>query len=96
MFVILQGEVDVKSANRTLSTLKRGAIFGETALITAAPRTADVVAKTDVEALALSEDFLRKTMASIPDIMVRVLFNLSMILAERLAVTTKSSAAPPS
>jgi hypothetical protein len=96
MFVVLQGEVDVKSANRTLSTLKRGAIFGETALITAAPRTADVVAKTDVEALALSEDFLRKTMASIPDIMVRVLFNLSMILAERLAVTTKSSAAPPS
>ncbi len=89
MFVVLQGEVAVKANGRTLAKLGSGAIFGETALITAAPRTADVVAETDVEALVLTEDFLRKTMRAMPDIMVRVLFNLSMILAERLAASTQ-------
>jgi len=89
MFVVLQGEVAVKANSRTVATLGSGAIFGETALITAAPRTADVIAETDVEALVLTEDFLRKTMRAMPDIMVRVLFNLSMILAERLAASTQ-------
>ncbi|MDA0367521.1 MAG: cyclic nucleotide-binding domain-containing protein [Proteobacteria bacterium] len=89
MFVVLQGEVAVKVNDRTVAELGAGAIFGETALITSAPRTADVVAKTDVEALVLTEDFLRKTMRAMPDIMVRVLFNLSMILAERLAASTQ-------
>jgi hypothetical protein len=89
MFVVLQGEVAVKANNLTVATLGSGAIFGETALITAAPRTADVVAETDVEALVLTEDFLRKTMRTMPEIMVRVLFNLSMILAERLAASTQ-------
>lgn len=88
MFVVLQGEVAVKANKRTIAKLGSGAIFGETALITAAPRTADVVAESDVEALVLTEDFLRTTMRRMPDIMVRVLFNLSMILAERLAAST--------
>jgi predicted GNAT family N-acyltransferase len=89
MFVILQGEVAVIANGRTIAKLGGGSIFGETALITAAPRTADVMASTDVEALVLTEDFLRKTMRAMPDIMVRVLFNLSMILAERLAASTQ-------
>ena len=56
----------------------------------------DVVAETDVEALVLTEDFLRKTMRTMPEIMVRVLFNLSMILAERLAASTQQiGGAPP-
>ena len=96
MFVVLQGEVAVKANNRTVATLGSGAIFGEAALITAAPRTADVIAESDVEALVLTEDFLRKTMRSMPEIMVRVLFNLSMILAERLAASTQKIGGTPS
>jgi CRP-like cAMP-binding protein len=95
MFVVLQGEVAVKANNQTVATLGSGAIFGETALITSAPRTADVIAETDVEALVLTEDFLRKTMRTMPEIMVRVLFNLSMILAERLAASTQQIGGTP-
>jgi CRP-like cAMP-binding protein len=89
MFVVLQGEVAVKANNLTVATLGSSAIFGETALITSAPRTADVIAETDIEALGLTEDFLRKSKRAMPDIMVRVLFNLSVILAECLAASTQ-------
>ena len=89
MFVVLPGEVAVKVNNLTVPKLGSGAIFGETALITSAPRTADVIAETDIETLGLTEGFLRKSMRAMPDIMVRVLFNLSMILTERLAASTQ-------
>ena len=89
MFLVPQAEVAIKANNRTEATLSSGAIFGETALITSAPRTADMLAETDIGALGLTEDFLRKSIRTSPDIMVRVPFNFSMILAERLAASTQ-------
>jgi CRP-like cAMP-binding protein len=89
VFVAQRGEVAVKANNLTVATLGSGTIFGETALITSAPRTADVIAETDIETLGLTKGFLRKAMRAMPDIMVRVLFNLSMILTERLAARAR-------
>lgn len=84
MYVILSGSVEVRSGDQVVAKLGRGEIFGEIALISSAPRTADVVALEDVEVLILSQDFLEKGMRTMPDIMSRVLYNLSMILVERL------------
>ena len=57
IFVVLQGEVAVKANNLTVATIGSGGIFGEPALITSAPRTADVIAETDIEALGLAQGF---------------------------------------
>ncbi len=99
MYVILSGSVEVRSGDHMVAELGRGDIFGEIALISSAPRTADVVALEDVEVLILSQDFLEKGMRTMPDIMSRVLYNLSMILVERLRdhapVSADGSAASP-
>lgn len=84
MYVILAGSVEVRSGDQVLAKLGRGEIFGESALISSAPRTADVVAHEDSEVLIMSQDFLETGMRSMPEIMSRVLYNLSMILVERL------------
>ena len=88
MYVILSGSVEVRSGNHVVAELGRGEIFGESALISSAPRTADVVALEDVEVLILSQNFLENGMRTMPEIMSRVLYNLSMILVERLRDST--------
>lgn len=88
MYVVLSGSVEVRTGDHVVAELGRGEIFGESALISSAPRTADVVAIEDVEVLILSQNFLEKGMRTMPEIMSRVLYNLSMILVERLRDST--------
>jgi NADH dehydrogenase len=55
LFVIQQGEVEVRAAEgNVLATLGHGEVFGEKALLTDAPRTADVVAKSAVDVLVMT------------------------------------------
>ncbi len=68
--------------------MSSGAIFGEAALISEVPRTANIVAKNDVEVLIVTQETLKKTMATMPEIMVKVMFNLAAILSERLQEQT--------
>ena len=95
MYVVLGGTVEVRAGERVIATLGMGSIFGEAALVSEVPRTADIVATEDVEALILTREILQRAMEGLPNIMVKVLFNLSMILAERLrdSVAPKPAAA---
>jgi CRP-like cAMP-binding protein len=54
-FVIQTGKVDVRLGNRQLGTLSDNDIFGEMALIDTAPRSATVVAATDVKIVPVGE-----------------------------------------
>jgi CRP/FNR family cyclic AMP-dependent transcriptional regulator len=54
-FVIQSGEVDIQFGNRLLGTLGDLDIFGEMALIDAAPRSATAVARTDVKIVPVGE-----------------------------------------
>jgi CRP/FNR family transcriptional regulator, cyclic AMP receptor protein len=54
-FVIQRGKVDIRLGNRVLGTLADHDIFGEMALIDAAPRSATAVAATDVKIVPVSE-----------------------------------------
>ena len=90
MFVLLAGGVEVRGgADQVLATMARGDLFGEIALFSESRRTADVIGTEDSEVLVLTQDFLERSMKSVPDIVVKVLFNLTKILCDRLGASTR-------
>jgi len=92
LYVLLSGIAEVvapKSTEPALAVLGAGDTFGEIGLLTAVPRTADVIARADCEALVLSSDFMQRFIARAPEIAARILLNLSRELAGRLAWTTE-------
>lgn len=92
MFVILSGSVDVHgrvdNKNRSVAKFGKGDIFGEMGFLDHTKRSADVVAEVDMEILVLTQSFLRKSMRMIPETAAKILFNLSVILCERLRANT--------
>jgi CRP/FNR family cyclic AMP-dependent transcriptional regulator len=58
-FVILEGRAIVRRGTRTVGRLSSGEFFGEISLLDPGPRTASVIAETDVTCLELAaKDFL--------------------------------------
>jgi voltage-gated potassium channel len=54
LYVIQSGDVEVIADGTLVATLHKGEVFGEKALLTDAPRTANVRAKTAVDVLVLT------------------------------------------
>ena len=52
-FVILEGSAEVRRNGTTVATLTSGACFGELALLDNGPRTATVIAATDLKVLVI-------------------------------------------
>jgi small-conductance mechanosensitive channel/CRP-like cAMP-binding protein len=77
LYIIINGEAEVylelvNGGRQTVRTLEKGNFFGEMGLMTGAPRTASVIAKTDVECYRLDkevfEDILRARPAIVDEI----------------------------
>jgi hypothetical protein len=93
MFMVLAGVAEVRAgdgARRVLETLGKGQIFGEMSFLSRRPRTADVVALSDLELLSISRDFLERLARTAPATASRVLLNLADYLVDRLQNTTRS------
>ena len=91
VYVMLKGLAEVVrgSSERPLNALGAGDLFGEIGFLTATPRVASVVARTPCEVLVLpGRGQLEKFLESDPRLAARLLFNVSRILAARLAQTT--------
>jgi predicted RND superfamily exporter protein len=88
MYVIVDGDTEVWVGNgadrHKVAELRRGDVFGEMALVRQDERSADVVAKDDVEVLAVDERFLQRIQRRYPRIAARVFLNLTRILSDRL------------
>jgi CRP-like cAMP-binding protein len=84
MFVILSGSAKVVRRGRTVARLGVGDVFGEIAVIDAHPRTASVVADTEVHCLVLHRDHLREILADEPKAAWALLEELAGRLRERL------------
>src|SRR5271166_5935589 len=75
-FVVVRGKVEIRSGDRRLETLDPKCIFGEMALIDDSPRSATVVALTDVTVAPIKEKqflFLVKHMPMFALMVMRVL-----------------------
>jgi N-acyl-L-homoserine lactone synthetase len=86
MFFILEGAFVVEAGERVLAHLHRGDVFGEIALLVDdGRRTATIRSVTEGRVLVLRRRFLEELMRDDPGLSSRILFNLSRILAERMA-----------
>ncbi len=86
MFIIQEGEVDIVkhigNESHLLSHLEKGDFFGEMALMEAAPRTADAVAKSDVKVLVINGSRFDEMLRKNPEIAVRIIRKYSKRLRE--------------
>ncbi len=85
-YLILDGEADVMSGGKKLAEFSDGSFFGELSVIDGAPRTADVVAKTETTCLVVSQWAMRSLITTHPEIALSMLEEL----ARRLRVTDEA------
>lgn len=86
LFVIKSGQVRVQIGNRTVTELGQDNIFGEMALIDSEPRSATVIAITDVELVPVSEKQFLFLVSQTPFFALKVM----RVLAQRLRRTNKT------
>ena len=85
-YVIRTGQVRILSGNRLLETLGANEIFGEMALIDTAPRSATVIAETDVTVAPVTEKQYLFLVRHTPFFALKVM----RVLAERLRAQNKA------
>ena len=80
-FVLLEGEADVTKDDKSINTMRDGDFFGEIALVTKMPRTANVTATTPVRVLVITERDFSALLKRSPE----VARGVAEALAERVA-----------
>ena len=96
LWLVLEGEVDVVVGGEVHRSLGPGTHFGELALLTEAPRSADVVARTKTVALELSRRHLHGLIGANPQVAIDMLAELATRLrhaTEALAQVTEAQSA---
>lgn len=73
LYVVMEGEVEVKVKGRTRRKLGVGAFFGEIALLDGGPRSATVVATTDVRAMLIPAWSFNATLKADPSLATTML-----------------------
>lgn len=88
-YIILDGAADIVIAtshgNETVATVKQNDVVGEIAILIDVPRTATVVATSEVLALAIAKENFLKLLKNFPDMAIEVM----RVLAHRLERTTR-------
>lgn len=91
-FIILDGEADIvvetDDGPRTVAGVGTNDIVGEIAILCDVPRTASVVARTEVQTLTVAKDHLMKMLAEFPEMAIEIM----RVLAARLERTTRDLA----
>lgn len=84
MWIVIDGEVEVRRGDRVVATMGRGAHLGEMALFagTGSPRTAGVYASTDVRAFRVAKWDLLPYVEEHPDVAMAVIRELARRLEE--------------
>ncbi len=80
MYIVIDGEVDIKGGDEVFDTITSGEIFGEMALIDSQPRSASAVAKTDCSLAPVDEKQFLYMVQETPFFSLHVM----RVIAERL------------
>jgi serine/threonine protein phosphatase PrpC/CRP-like cAMP-binding protein len=89
MYVVLSGSVAVYRAEARVAELKAGEHFGEMALLRNQPRSAHARAVTLTELLVIPRAAFFSLLRSEPELGMKLLWQFTGVLAERLAETTR-------
>ena len=84
MYIILKGTADVSIKNKVVKNLESGDFFGEISLIDNAPRTASIMATSDIEVLTLSRKDFYYILTHDSQLSVKLLWMFTQTLATRL------------
>jgi cAMP-dependent protein kinase regulator len=93
LFVILEGEAAVQHEGAEVARVGHGSYFGELAILDGAPRSATVVAATDVKVAVLGIRMFRTLLRELPDLAEQLLVGLASEL--RAANAAVQAAATP-
>jgi CRP-like cAMP-binding protein len=83
MYLLIEGEVNLRRGSRSLDVFKRDEIFGEMAAITGEARSASAVARTPCRVLSLDPRQLRRAIEQTPEFGLMLL----NVMITRLRVT---------
>ena len=73
MFIVFEGIVSITKGSKEIAELKKGASFGEMALLDNETRSADATAKEDSVLLKINQDVFYELMESNADIMKQII-----------------------
>jgi CRP/FNR family transcriptional regulator, cyclic AMP receptor protein len=84
MYVVLDGEIEIRYDDEVVDTASAGGIIGEMALIDSSPRSATAVAKSDCRLVPVDAKHFQFLVSETPDFALEVMRSL----ANRLRRTT--------
>jgi flavin reductase (DIM6/NTAB) family NADH-FMN oxidoreductase RutF len=82
LFLLLEGSVRVERGGRLVTTLNEGDFFGEVSVLDGGPRSADVIAGSDVRCLTVSREALHRALVEDPETAWRMLVAVASRLRE--------------
>ena len=96
-YIIIKGEVRISKfiphiGEEALAVLKPGDYFGEMSLIDNFPRSADAIANSDVELLAINKTDLDRILITDHDLGYKLLWTFTKTLSKRLRETNEKLA----
>jgi CRP-like cAMP-binding protein len=92
LFLVLDGNLEVRHRGKLMNILGPGDVFGELAFLLELPRQSDVyAATTGVRILSLSDGTLHKLLAEEPTLAAKLLLNISRMLCGRLIKANAAS-----
>lgn len=97
MYVIERGEIEIRTNNRVLGTLKSGAVIGEMAFLNGEPRTASAVSKSATIARIISRTDFDNLLQKEAHLGLIFFKNVALDLAEKLkksVIQTKKNQTP--
>jgi hypothetical protein len=93
VFFVLQGEVKARlmvgGQDQVLARIPAGEFFGEMAMLTQTPRSADIVCEQRTRLLRLSSQSFLQLIDESPQMAARIMFALASTLAGRMSDTNK-------
>jgi len=92
-FVVMDGVVRFEKNGKLLATRSQGAYFGEISLLDGRPRTASVIADTEVQLLCVTKAAFRELLDGVPGMKDKIILSLCRYL--RMAEESLSGSRKP-